>query len=110
MEKLNYKITYTERVRLLAEKMAKASYDKMNYSIPWDRCSNKYYYYSKKMEDARIAIAETAEAVIIYAFGSLEDYKQLVEQGQEFDYMDRVLKEQGLIPDSAQEGSHDANV
>ena len=101
MEKLNYKITYIERVRLLAEKMAKNQWPLLDDFVQgWKKaCVNA------KMQDARIAVAEMAEAVIIYAFGSLEDYNQLVEQGQEFDYMDRVLKEQGLIPDTEQEAA-----
>jgi len=104
--------TYEQRVQTIAEKMAKNQYERaekevMRLGVSFSDLTDlqKKIYTDTKMADARIAVAEMAEAVIIYAFGSLEDYNQLVEQGQEFDYMDRVLKEQGLIPDTEQEAA-----
>lgn len=115
--------TYEQRLRALAEKMAKDQYDKAENSvnrigIPFSDLlpMRKKVYTDMKMSDARIAVAEMAvqyealynelsvgDAQIIGFNNNRGEYKKYREG------MDEILKEHGLIPDTEQEAEQDGN-
>ena len=94
------KIPYAERVRLLAEKMAKNQWPLLDDFVQgWKKaCVNA------KMQDARIAVAEMKDmaACLLHSRFIREGYLH----AQAGKMVDKELKFQGLIPDTEQEAAN----
>lgn len=101
------KQSYQERVQALAEKMAIVTFER--FIAPSDRPEmgwaglsdvDKKIWVDSEMEQARIAAAEVAEGIILYAYdGDMLAYKRNEPNGG---YVTNYLKEKGLIPDDGQ--------
>ena len=87
--------TYNERVRKIAEEMAKEHFEKLYGSEKWTDLPEGALnaYTDALLGNARIAVAHIAEAVSV----------ALSTWGCQEDVIETYLKDEGLIPDSAQE-------
>lgn len=96
---------YNERVKALAEEMAEKPHYWNSYGLPFtpeERQKIISRDTSKMMPAARIAIKHMAEAIIVYAYGSIEHYNSVREGKEEFD---KELQEMGLIPSPAEQSA-----
>lgn len=103
-------MTYHEHVRALAEEMAPIIYKTKLFNIPWEDNANKEPWIKDAIPAALIAVGQRAEgARQIWAL-SYEWTDQQVSLRDHMKQCDQYLKEQGLIPDSAQESAGDGNI
>jgi len=99
-------MTYDERVNSLSEKLAQETSNKL---CEMDGLANKWKRAKKRGKDrfieihkhaAIVAIAEMAQALIIYAYQSKENYEDVLYNcPQACEDFHKHLKEQGLMPD-----------
>ena len=89
---------YNERVRAIAEEMAAAKHESLHFM------RNRFYreeIIRRYYPCARIAVKHMTDAIRKYDATRINGDPA---------YVERYLKEQGLIPDCAQEGGKDAAV